>query len=147
MLVPSRRNRSLIELMTDPFDVLSNVASAMPKPASLLMKTDIKETETSYELSVDLPGYRKEDVKADIKDGYLTISASKNEALEDRSDDGTYIRKERFSGTCSRSFFVGEDVVKNEIKATFKDGVLDICVPKVEVTPEVEEATSIDIEG
>src|SRR5699024_1560807 len=79
------------------------------KNTDQVMKTDIKEKDKEYEVDIELPGYKKEDVKAELKDGYLTISAAKNVSTEDKKEDGKYIRKERFSGNVSRSFYVGED--------------------------------------
>ena len=146
MLVPSRRNRSLFEVMTDPFDFLGDVQSAMPKPAASLMKTDIKENPTGYELAIDLPGAKKEDVKVELKDGYLTISASKESENEEKAGDGTFIRKERFSGKSSRAFYVGEEIAEEGIKAKCENGVLKIDVPKKEAQPKIEEKKTITIE-
>lgn len=146
MLVPSRRNRSLLEVMTDPFDFLGDVQSAMPKPSPSLMKTDIKEDAKGYELSIDLPGAKKEDVTVELKDGYLTISATKGSEHEEKADDGTYIRKERFSGKSSRAFYVGEEIAEDGIKAKFDNGVLKIDVPKKEAQPKIEESKTIAVE-
>lgn len=95
-----------------------------------LMKTDIKETEDSYILDIDLPGYKKEDIKVDITDGYLTINAKTSNEKEEK-DKGKFVRRERFTGECSRSFYVGEDIKEEEIKASFKNGILNLKVPKV----------------
>ena len=111
MMVPMRRNRNLLsELMTDPFDAFFNAASApmqaMQKMSPTLMRTDIKETDGGYELTIDLPGFKKDDVQAERKDGYLTINAQTQGESEDKDEQGTYVRKERFSGKCSRTFYV-----------------------------------------
>jgi HSP20 family molecular chaperone IbpA len=111
------------------------------------MQTDIEESETGYALTMNLPGFKKEDVKAELKDGYLTINASTNSSKEEKDEKGKYIRKERYSGSCSRSFYVGEAVTQEDIKAKFEDGTLKISVPKKELKPEVEEAKYISIEG
>ena len=105
MMVPMRRNRNLLsELMTDPFDAFFNAASApMQKMSPTLMRTDIKETDAGFELTIDLPGFKKDDVQAELKDGYLTITAQTQSESEDKDEEGTYVRKERFSGKCSRS--------------------------------------------
>ena len=111
------------------------------------MRTDIKETEGGYELDIDLPGYKKEDVQAQLKEGYLTISASMNKDNGEKDKNGKYIRRERYFGSCSRSFYVGEAVTQEDIKARFEDGILKVSVPKKEAKPEVEESKYIAIEG
>ena len=110
------------------------------------MKTDIKENDKGYELDVDLPGYKKEDVKAELKDGYLTISASNDNTKEEKDEDGKYIRKERYTGAVSRSFYVGKYVTEEDIHAKFENGILKLSVPKVDA-PKVEENKYISIEG
>ena len=116
-------------------------------PSTTIMKTDVKETEGSYELDIDLPGYKKEDVKAELKDGYLTISAATNTNNDQKDENGKYIRRERYYGNCSRSFYVGENITQEDIKARFEDGILKIVVPKKETKPAVEEKKYISIEG
>ena len=116
-------------------------------PATGVMKTDIKEKDNSFELEIDLPGYQKEDVKAELKDGYMTISAETKKENEEKKEDGKYLRRERYYGSCSRSFYVGEDVTENDIKAKFENGILHVTVPKVEDKPAVEENKYIAIEG
>jgi HSP20 family molecular chaperone IbpA len=111
------------------------------------MKTDIKENEGGFELDIDLPGYKKEDVKAQLKDGYMTISAETNQEKDDKDDKGKYIRRERYYGTCSRSFYVGEDITEEDIKAKFENGILKVFVPKKEAQPAVKENKFIQIEG
>ena len=117
------------------------------KHAKHLMKTDVKETENEYKLSVDLPGVKKDDLKAQLKDGYLTISATVNQNNDEKDEEGRYIRRERFSGSFNRSFYVGEDVTQEDIKARFEDGTLMLMIPKKETTPQVEEKKYIAIEG
>ena len=97
-----------------------------------IMKTDVRETDSSYNLAMDLPGFEKEDVKVSLKDGYLTISAEKNhDSADDENENGKYIRRERVYGSCSRSFYIGEDITENDIKGEFKHGVLKLTIPKV----------------
>ena len=103
-----------------------------------IMKTDIHDKDGNYMIEMELPGYAKEDIKADLKDGYLTITASKNETKEEKDAKGNCIRKERYTGTCNRSFYVGEQVTQDDIRASFKDGVLSLQVPKD--MPKVEDA-------
>ena len=152
MMVPMRRNRNLLsELMTDPFDAFFNAASApmqaMQKMSPTLMRTDIKETDGGYELVIDMPGFKKDDVQAELKDGYLTITAQTQSESEDKDEEGTYVRKERFSGKCSRTFYVGDDIEEDDIKAKFEDGTLKIDVPKKQEQPKLEEKKTIAIEG
>ena len=116
-------------------------------PATSVMRTDVKENDEGYELHIDLPGYKKEDVKAELKDGNLTISASRNAESDEKDDNGKYIRRERFYGNCSRSFYVGDVVDQTDIKAKFEDGILKVFVPKKEAKPVVEEKKYITIEG
>lgn len=115
--------------------------------AGRIMKTDVREHETGYEIAVDLPGFKKDEIKLELKDGYLTVSAAKG--LEENEKDkktGKYLRRERYSGSMSRSYFVGEDMKQEDIKAKFEDGVLNICLPKKEQQQKVEENHFITIE-
>lgn len=97
-----------------------------------LMKTDVKDTDAAYEMTIDLPGVKKENVKAELKEGYLTISATSGYSNDDKDDNGRYIRRERHYGSCSRTFYVGEAVRKEDIKASFENGTLKLTVPKAE---------------
>lgn len=111
------------------------------------MSTDIKEYNDRYEIEMDLPGFSKEDVRAELKKGYLTIRASRTGSEDEQAQDHRYIRKERYTGHYQRSFYVGEAITQEDIKAKFKDGVLTIQVPKKERKPAVEETKYISIEG
>ena len=111
------------------------------------MRTDVKETETGYELDIDLPGYKKEDVQAELKDGYLTITAKSDNSNDQKDSNGKYIRRERYVGTCSRRFYVGDGIEQTDIKAKFENGILKISVPKKEDKPAVEKNKYITIEG
>ena len=120
------------ELFKDPF-----FTNSYEQSDTSLMKTDIQEKNDYYMLDIELPGYQKENVQAELKDGYLTITASRTE--EASSDDNSrYLRRERFAGTCKRSFYVGDQVEQEDIKAGFKDGILKICIPK-EIPKKIEE--------
>lgn len=112
-----------------------------------MMKTDIRETAQGYEMTMNLPGVRKENVKAELKDGYLMVSASSNSQNDEKDKDGKYIRRERYSGSCSRSFYVGEGITQEDIKAKFEDGTLKLLIPKQEEQPSVENKKYITIEG
>ena len=118
------------------------------RKASHVMKTYMKDTDIVYELVVVLPGFTKDEVQAALENGYLTISAEKGlDKDEKEKETGHYIRKERYAGACSRSFYVGEDVEQADIKAEFKHGILTLFVPKKEAKPAVEQKKTIAIEG
>lgn len=108
-----------------------------------LMKTDIREDENSYLLEVDLPGYSKDDIKIDITDGYLTINAKVEK--EDKEDNKNYVRRERFTGEVSRSFYVGDDIKEDEVKANFKNGILTLEVPKLSLEDKKKDKKYIEI--
>ena len=113
-----------------------------------LMKTDIKETEGGYELEMDLPGFTKDEIKVSLENGYMTISAAKGlDKDEQDKKSGRYIRKERYAGSCERSFYVGEDITEEDIKGEFKHGILKLFVPKKEAKPAVEQKKYVSIEG
>lgn len=116
--------------------------------AQNIMKTDIKEVDGGYELEIDLPGFAKDEVTAELKDGYLTISASKGlDKDEQEKKTGKYIRRERYAGACQRSFYVGEDITEQDIKAEFKHGILKLFIPKKDAQPQVETKKYVTIEG
>lgn len=108
-----------------------------------LMKTDIREDENSYLLEVDLPGYSKDDIKIDITDGYLTINAKMEK--ENNEDNKNYVRRERFTGEVSRSFYVGEDIKEDLVKASFKNGILTLVVPKLSLEDKKKDKKYIEI--
>ena len=112
-----------------------------------LMKTDIREVNGNYELDIDLPGFKKEDMKLQLKDGYLTIQASRTDNKDEKDDKGRYIRRERYCGHCSRSFYVGRSIRQEDVHAKYEDGILKLCFPKEETKKEVEEKKYIAIEG
>ena len=118
------------------------------KNAKNLMKSDIRETEDAYELDIDLPGFKKDEVSLKLEQGYLTISAAKGLDKDDENKNGRYIRRERYTGACSRSFYVGDQVKKEDIHAKFEDGVLKITLPRAEARKELPKANPnlIDIE-
>lgn len=110
------------------------------------MKTDVKETDGSYEVDVDLPGFKKEDISLQLENGYLQISAVKGLDKEEKGGDGRYIRRERYTGQCSRSFYIGGNVTEEDIRARYEDGILKLTVPKRDAK-KVEEKKYIAIEG
>ena len=113
------------------------------KNAKNLMKTDVRETENTYEVDVDLPGFKKDEISVDLKDGYLTISAAKGLDKDQNDQNGKYIRQERYAGAMSRSFYVG-DVQPEQVSAKYEDGILQISLPKVE-KKELPKSTTIAI--
>ena len=140
--IPSNKEKFFDDFFDAPFK-----SSFKSLPSNNLMRTDVRETEDGFNLEIDLPGYSKDEVKGEIRDGYLTISAFKSSEKEEKAEDGKYIRRERFSGNCSRSFYVGEDVTETDIKAKFTDGVLNLEIPKKEPVPKIPEKKLIAIEG
>ena len=116
------------------------------KHANNVMKTDVKETDTGYEVDIDLPGFKKDEINAQLDNGYLTISAAKGLDKDEKDKKRKYIRKERYAGAMSRSFYVGEGVTQEDIKAKYEDGILRLSVPKKEAKA-VENKKYIAIEG
>lgn len=109
-----------------------------------MMKTDVREMENTYELDVDLPGFKKDEINVELKDGYLTISAAKGLDKDEKDKEGKYIRKERYAGACSRSFYVG-DVQQKDVSAKYEDGILKVTLPK-QAKKELPKSTSITID-
>lgn len=137
MMIPRRHS---FDLFDDMFG-----DSFFNEGESKLMKTDIKEKKDKYIIDIDLPGYEKEGIKLDIQDGYLTIHASVNKEEKDE-EKGKFVRKERYVGECSRSFYVGKEVTEEDIKAKFKNGTLSIEVPRKEEKKELPNKKYIPIE-
>lgn len=145
MLMPSILGENLFdEMMSFPWE--REYKNAFKKMEKSIMKTDVKETEGAYEVHVELPGYKKEELSLDLEQGYLTVKAVKNSEKEEKKEEGNYIRKERYSGSCSRSFYVGEQVKHEDIRAKFEDGVLSLVIPKKDPA-KVEEKKQICIES
>lgn len=117
--------------------------------AANMMKTDVQKHEDHYEVDIDLPGFKKDELSLELKDGYLTINAAKGiDKDETEKKTGKFVRRERYAGSMSRSFYIGEDVQQEDIHAKYESGVLKLCIPKVEQkTPQVEEKKYIAIEG
>ncbi len=137
MMIPRRHS---FDLFDDMFG-----DSFFNEGESKLMKTDIKEKKDKYIIDIDLPGYEKEGIKLDIQDGYLTVHASVNKEEKDE-EKGKFVRKERYVGECSRSFYVGKEVTEEDIRAKFKNGTLSIEVPRKEEKKELPDKKYIPIE-
>ena len=146
MLAPSIFENSFMndffeDMFRTPFDMMRNVQ--IPG-----MKADVQEFDDKYQMDIELPGFTREEIHADLENGYLTIQAEHSENKEEKNDkDGTYIRRERYSGKYQRSFYVGDEMTQEDIKANFRDGVLKLEIPKKEPVAEVEKKQRIAIEG
>ena len=116
------------------------------KNAARMMKTDVREHDDQYEVDIDLPGFKKEEITLGLENGYLTVSAAKGLDKDEKTEKGKLIRQERYAGAMQRSFWVGEDLTEEDIKAKFEDGVLKLLVPKKEAK-KVPEKKTILIEG
>ena len=132
MLMPSILGENFLNYYTEPF-----------KMTNAFMRTDVEENEKGYMITMNVPGVQKEDVHAELKDGYLTVEATSQSNVDEKS---RYIRKERYYGTASRKFYVGDNVTQEDIKAKFENGTLKIFVPKIEAKPQADEKKYIKIE-
>ena len=139
MMIPRRRNDLDLwgEMFRDPF---------FTEGETKLMKTDIKEKKDKYLVNIDLPGYEKENIKIEIEDGYLTVHATTNSQKEEK-EEGKFVRKERYLGECSRSFYIGEDIKEEDIRASLKNGTLQLEIPKKEEQKALPEKKYIPIDG
>ena len=149
MLMPSIFGENLFDAWMDfPFEreFFGRRNPLYGKNEKNLMKTDVKEVENGYEVAMDLPGFKKEDISAKLENGYLTITASKGLDKDEKNEEGKYIRRERYSGSCSRSFYVGDGVTEEDIKARFEDGILKLDIPKKDAE-KIEQKKYISIEG
>ena len=149
MLMPSIFGENLF----DDFDNLMNFSfpdvdkTLYGKHAKNMMKTDVKETEKGYEVAVDLPGFKKDEIQLELNDGYLTISAEKGLDKEEKDKKDKYIRRERYAGSMSRSFYVGKYVTVEDVHPKYENGILSFSVPKEEAKPVEEKKNYISIEG
>ena len=144
MLMPSIFGENLFDDWMD-FS-FPRISSGLMTDTQNMMKTDVKETDQGYEIDIELPGFKKEDVKAQLKNGYLTIQAVQDVNHDEKEKDGKYIRRERFTGSVSRSFYVGDKITEEEIHAKFENGILKLSLPKMD-TRKVEQNNYIRIEG
>lgn len=150
MLRPSIFGEDLFdEMMNFPFEdeFFGKHNPLYGKHAKNMMKTDVRETDGSYEVDIDLPGFKKDEISAELKNGYLTISAAKGLDKDEKDKKtGNYIRRERYAGSMSRSFYVGDDVSQEDIHAKFENGILQLTIPKKDAKA-VEQNNYIAIEG
>lgn len=149
MLLPAIFGENLFDdFMDDNFErnFFGSRNQLYGKHSKNLMKTDVKETDNGYELDIDLPGFKKDEITAHLEDGYLTVSAAKGVDKDEKDKEGRYIRRERYSGSMTRSFYVGNAVTEQDIKAKYEDGILSLSIPKKD--PKAVEAKKyIAIEG
>ena len=147
-MLPSIFGENLFDdFFADPFGLVSanrTDEALYGKHARNMMKTDVRELDGSYELDIDLPGFKKDEISVDLKNGYLTIGATKGVDKDEKDKNGKYIRRERYAGVCSRSFYVGNVVRPEDISAKYEDGILKLSVPKA-VKKELPETTSVEI--
>ena len=148
MLMPSIFGENLFnDWMDFSFPQVADVDKELyGKHAKNMMKTDVKETESGYEVAIDLPGFKKDEVKIHLDHGYLTIAAAKGLDKDEEDKKGKYIRRERYAGSMSRSFYIGEGVKQSDIHAKYEDGILKLDIPKQD-KKAVEESKYISIEG
>ncbi len=139
MMIPRKRNDF------DLFDEMFGMDPFFERRETKLMKTDIKEKGDKYIIDVDLPGYDKENIDLEIEDGYLKVTAKVDKNIDESDEDEKYIHKERYYGECSRSFYVGKNIKEEDIKASFKNGILTLTVPKEE-PKKLEEKKKIQID-
>ena len=143
MMMPSIFGNNFVD---DVFDDMFPFAGNYTTVNYDLMKTDVKDAGDHYELEMEMPGVEKENIKAELKDGYLTVTAQQNTNKDEKDKQGNYIRRERYSGSCQRSFYVGEDVTQEDIKGEYKHGILKLFVPKKEAKPVSNDPKYITIE-
>ena len=150
MMMPSIFGENLFDdFMNDfSFPTFPNVDKELyGKHAKNLMKTDVKETENAYEIDIDLPGFKKDEIQMELKDGVLTVSAAKGLDKDEEDKKGNYIRKERYAGSMSRSFYVGKDITEKDIHGKYENGILMLDIPKKAPEKKVEEKKFVTIEG
>ena len=136
----------LSNVFSDMFDDMFPTTSARSASGNGMMSCDVKEYADHYELDMELAGYRKEDIKAELKDGYLTIKAERHGDNTQNDNQGRVVRSERFMGTCQRTFYVGDHVKREDVSAAYEDGVLKLSIPKKVEQPKVDESHFIDIQ-
>ena len=146
MLMPSVFGRDIFDDFMDGFTFPDVDKELYGKHAKNVMKTDVRESEDGYEVIVDLPGFKKDEIEVQLENGYLNISAAKGLDKDEEDKKGKYIRKERYAGALSRTFYLGEEIREEEIKAKFENGILSVSIPKEE-EKKVEGPKHISIEG
>lgn len=147
MMMPSVFGRNLFDDFFGDFAFPEIDSSFYGKQSNNLMRTDVKETDSGYEVDMDLPGFQKEDIRMELNNGYLTVSAAKQQNNDQKDEKGRYVRRERYSGSVSRSFYVGENVTEEDIHPRYENGILSFCLPREEAKAVEEKKHYIAIEG
>ena len=151
-MFPALMNDTMFsDLFDDPFFEgwrhMENVGTRESNMSMGMMSTDVRESDKGYMVDIDMPGFKKEDISLELQNGYLTVSAHRDSSHDDKAEDGKWLRRERYVGSCSRSFYVGEDMKDSDIHASYKDGTLCLELPKPQAQQQVETKHRIAIEG
>ena len=150
MMMPSIFRENLFDNFMDgfTFPTFPNVDKELyGKHAKNMMKTDVKETDKGYEVDIDLPGFKKDEIQLELEDGYLTVNAAKGLDKDEEDKNGKYVRRERYAGSMSRSFYVGEHVTEEDIHPKYESGILSFSVPKADQKAVENKKHYISIEG
>ena len=151
-MFPTLMNDTMFsDLFDDPFFEgwrnMENVGTRESNMSMGMMSTDVRESDKGYMVDIDMPGFKKEDISLELQNGYLTVSAHRDSSHDDKAEDGKWLRRERYVGSCARSFYVGEDMKDSDIHASYKDGTLCLELPKPQAQQQVETKHRIAIEG
>ena len=150
MMMPSIFRENLFDNFMDgfTFPTFPNVDKELyGKHAKNMMKTDVKETDKGYEVDIDLPGFKKDEIQLELEDGYLTVNAAKGLDKDEEDKNGKYVRRERYAGSMSRSFYVGDHVTEEDIHPKYESGILSVSVPKADQKAVENKKHYISIEG
>lgn len=146
MLLPSIFNNDFVDNFFHGFDDMFKFPSITQIPSSRWMTTNVREVGDEYHLDVELPGFDKKDITASLEKGYLTISATREESKDKSDKKGKYVRRERYTGSCKRSFYVGDNLKEEDFKASYKNGVLTLVFPKDKSHAKLDDRKYIAIE-
>lgn len=151
-MFPALMNDTMFsDLFDDPFfEGWRNMENSGARESNMsmgMMSTDVRESDKGYMVDIDMPGFKKDDIALELQNGYLTVSAHRDSSHDDKAEDGKWLRRERYVGSCSRSFYVGEDMKDSDIHASYKDGTLCLELPKPQAQQQVETKHRIAIEG
>lgn len=147
MMMPSIFGENLFDSFMEDFAFPDIDKTLYGKHARNLMKTDVKENDSDYEVDIDLPGFKKDEINMQLKKGYLTISAAKGLDKDQKDEKGNYVRRERYAGSMSRSYYVGEHVTAEDVHPKYENGILSFHIPKKEAKALEEKSSFIPIEG
>ncbi len=147
MMMPSIFRDNLFDSFMEDFAFPDVDKVLYGKRAGNLMKTDVKETDADYVVDIDLPGFQKDEIKMQLDNGYLTVSAAKGLDKNETGENGSYVRRERYTGSMSRSFYVGDHVTEEDVHPKYENGILTFHIPKAEKKAVEEKSRYIAIEG